>query len=258
MRITILLLVLSLSTALFAQKRNRDVVYLKDGSIVRGTIVLEAPNKLIKLKTADNSLWVFKLDQIDSITGPRPVSVRIPDKTGYFNLTEMGFLLGNYSNATRAPFTLMNINGWYFENGISTGLGVGAELSKESYLPVVADFRYYFKDKRPVPFLSLQAGYSFALGGSYAQTVYAVNDIRVSPLIYPGPVPPITNGSIDGRGGFLINPAIGLQSPLTENLALTISAGYRWMRHSYYRKSDNYKLDVDYNRLSLKIGLLFK
>ncbi len=256
MRITLLFLAMLAGMTLFAQK-NRDVVYLKNGSIVHGTIVIQDPGKLIKLKTTDNNLWVFNMDQIDSIKRPTPINI-IPG-TGYFNLTEVGFLLGNYSNATRAPFTLTNVNGWYFSNGFSAGLGIGVELSKESYMPVFADFRYFFKDLRPIPFISIQAGYSIPLGGSYAQTMYAIDDRRMSPLIYPGPgpYPNYTNDPVTASGGFLINPAVGLQTPLTENLVFNFSLGYARMRHSYDTK-DNYRLDVDYNRLSLKIGLLFK
>ncbi len=257
MRLITLLLVVVLPLGLMAQRGKKDVVYLKNGSVVRGTIVLQDPGKFIKLKTADNSLWVFKIAEIDSITRLEPVKVKISPKTGYFNLTEIGILAGTFSNATRTPLSLMNISSWYFANGLTAGLGAGVELSRESYLPVVADFRYYFRDRRPLPFISLQAGYSIPLGGSYTQTFYAVDDRRMSPLIYPGPTPN-NNDPINARGGFLINPALGIQTPLNENLFLTFSAGYRWMRHSYLRKADSYQLDIDYNRLSLKIGLLFK
>lgn len=255
MRIYLLILAVLGSLTLSAQRGKKDVVFLKNGSIIKGTIVLQDPGKLIKLKTKDNNLWVFRYDEIDSITKPS-VAV-IPFRKGYFNLTELGVLAGISSNATKAPFTLTNINSWFFDKGFSTGLGVGVELSNETYLPVVADFRYYFMDRRPLPFICLQAGYSFALGGSYSQTIYAIDDIRVSPMIWPGPVPSYQNDPVSGRGGFLINPSIGIQTPINEGFAMTFSAGYRWMRHSYGR-TDDYKIDIDYRRLSIRIGLLFK
>lgn len=254
MRILALLLGCILSLPLFAQKGKQDIVYLKNGSVIRGTIVLQDPGKLIKLKTSDNSLWVFTNEQIDSIT--KPLKVRVLPKTGYYNLTETGFLAGDYSNATRAVFTLINLNSWRFKNGLSTGIGVGVELSEESYLPVVADLRYFHGEKRSVPFVSLQAGYSISLGGSYDQIIYAIDDRRMSPVIYPGPIPDYSNDPLTASGGFLVNPAIGIQTPLNENLSMTFSAGYRYMRYSYTRT--DYRLDIDYNRLSLKIGLLFK
>lgn len=254
MRIYLLALAILISLTLSAQRGKKDVVYLKNGSIIKGTIVLQDPGKLIKLKTRDNNLWVFKIDEIDSITKPSPLV--IPFRTGYFNLTELGVLAGNSSNATKLPCTLTNINSWFFEKGFSAGVGVGVELSNETYLPVMADFRYYFLDRRPLPFVSFQAGYSIPLGGSYSQTIHAIDDIRVSPAIWPGPVPTYTNDPVSAKGGFLINPAIGIQTPINEGFALTFSAGYRWMRHSYSH-TDDYRIDVDFRRLTLKIGLLF-
>jgi hypothetical protein len=240
-----------ISVSLFAQSGKHDVVYLKNGSIVKGSILVLDPEKFVKLKTRDHNIWVFEMKQIDSIS--RPVKAKTPLKTGYFNLSELGILAGNTSNAKRAPLTLMNVNMWRFENGISAGLGVGVHFFNETYLPVVADFRYHLRRSGPVPFASVQAGYSIPLGGTYNQQYYYAYDSRSS--IYPGPTP--GNQNVSARGGLLVNPAIGIQTQINENFALTFSAGYSYLRHRY-GKEEAYALDVDYNRLSLKIGLLFK
>ncbi|MCX6220509.1 MAG: hypothetical protein NTZ69_05935 [Bacteroidia bacterium] len=250
MRIPTLILTIFFSLTLFAQKRNHDVVYLKNGSILRGTVVLIDPGKFIKLKTPDRNVWVFEQEKIDSIV--QTSKVQIPQKNGYFNLTEMGVLAGNSANYKKNPFTLMNISSWKFENGFSTGIGVGVEFFNETYLPVVADFRYFIRKAGAMPFVSLQGGYSIPLGGTYT----LLNLYYLSSSIYR-PTPQPTNIDVSARGGWLVNPAIGIQTPLNENLALTFSAGYRMMRQRY-GKNDTYKLDVDYNRLSLKVGLLFK
>ena len=260
MRILTLILTVFFSLSLFAQKRNQDVVYLKNGSVIWGTIVLEDDKKFIQLKTSDRSLWVFKYDQIDSIKHQenldRPKKAKILLKNGYFNLTEMGVLAGNSANYKKNPFTLMNISSWKFPGNFSTGIGVGVEFFNETYLPVVADFRYFIREHGPLPFVSMQAGYSIPMGGSYTQQNYYYGyDIAVMPGIYPTPAPTVVDMS--ARGGFLVNPSIGIQTQLNENLALVFSAGYRYMRYNY-GKHNNYKLEVDYNRLSLKVGLLFK
>jgi hypothetical protein len=44
-----------------------DVVYLKNGSIIRGVILEQIPNQSIKIKTADKSLFVYKMDEVDKI-----------------------------------------------------------------------------------------------------------------------------------------------------------------------------------------------
>jgi hypothetical protein len=250
MKITLFALTLFFSFSLSGQGRKRDVVYLKNGSILRGTIVLQDPGKLIQLRTTDYSLWVFQQDQIDSIK--RLPSPRIAIKTGYFNLTEIGILTGNRTNSIRAPFTLLNVSAWNFKSGFTAGVGVGVDFSNETHLPVVADIRYYLREKRPQPFVSLQAGFSIPLGASQEQTRNAIYAYGLSSNFYP-----VTSQTVKSLVGFQINPAVGIQIPIQDNLALTLGAGYKWMRYRY-SGSNHYSLEVDINRLSLKVGLLFK
>ena len=151
----------------------------------------------------------------------------------------------------------MNVNNWQFANGFSAGVGVGVHFFEETYLPVVADFRYFLRKHGPLPFVNLQTGYSIPLGGEYSSQYYYYDSSSsyARPGIWPGPTQ--TQQDASARGGFLINPSVGIYSQINENFALTLSVGYSYLRHSY-GKDDTYKLDVDYNRLSIKLGLQFK
>lgn len=51
-----------------AQEQMQDVVYLKNGSIIRGMIIEQIPFKSIKIKMVDNSLFVFQMDEIERMT----------------------------------------------------------------------------------------------------------------------------------------------------------------------------------------------
>jgi hypothetical protein len=230
---------------------------LKNGSVVKGTVLTQQPGVSVKVKTSDNSIWVFEQNKIDSIVRyTKKPSITI---SNYTNLTEIGILAGNSANtnARNAPFTLMNISNWKIYKGFTAGIGAGVEFFNETYLPVVADFRYYVRDHGALPFFSLQAGYSIATGKGYMQNYYvqpmATDLIK---MIWP-PQTSYYAGSVYPIGGMLFNPSIGIHTPINESLSLTFSAGYRLMRHNY-RDSGNYKLDVEYNRLSLKVGLMFK
>jgi hypothetical protein len=44
------------------------VVYLKNGSIIKGVIIEQIPGKAVKLETADGSLFVFEVDEITKMT----------------------------------------------------------------------------------------------------------------------------------------------------------------------------------------------
>jgi hypothetical protein len=45
----------------------QDVIYLKNGSIVRGTIIETVPNVSIKLQTNDGNVFVYKMEEIDKM-----------------------------------------------------------------------------------------------------------------------------------------------------------------------------------------------
>lgn len=52
-------------------QQNDDIVYLKNGSIIKGVIVEQIPGESVKLETRDGNLFVFSMEEIDRITkGP--------------------------------------------------------------------------------------------------------------------------------------------------------------------------------------------
>jgi len=63
-----LLVLLITGYELFAKDDYEDVVYLKNGSIVRGMILEQVPNVSLKIETYDGSLFVYKFDEIEKIT----------------------------------------------------------------------------------------------------------------------------------------------------------------------------------------------
>jgi hypothetical protein len=49
-------------------KQLEDVVYLKDGSIIRGTLIEQVPGETIKIETRDGNVFVIKIAQIEKFT----------------------------------------------------------------------------------------------------------------------------------------------------------------------------------------------
>ena len=60
------------SVSTFAQSNFQEVVYLKNGSIIRGVILEQIPNETIKIATADGNLFVFRMDEVEKITKEMP------------------------------------------------------------------------------------------------------------------------------------------------------------------------------------------
>jgi hypothetical protein len=88
----LLVLLLSLSMSLSAQNQLQDVVYLLNGSIIRGIIIEQIPGQSIKIQTADGNVFVYEMYEVQKITKEAPVqpvgsgsSVPLPKKAFYLN-----------------------------------------------------------------------------------------------------------------------------------------------------------------------------
>jgi hypothetical protein len=57
-----------LNTTINAQSSMDDVVYLKNGGVIRGIIVEQVPNQSLKIQTKDRNVFVFKFDEIEKIS----------------------------------------------------------------------------------------------------------------------------------------------------------------------------------------------
>lgn len=45
----------------------QDVLYLKNGSVIKGVIIEQVPNESLKIQTADGSIFVYEMDQVAKI-----------------------------------------------------------------------------------------------------------------------------------------------------------------------------------------------
>ncbi len=67
-RLFLILLVVVVPFVVFSQQVNyKDIVELKNGSIIKGIIIEQIPNKQIKMQTGDGNIFVFEMDQISKI-----------------------------------------------------------------------------------------------------------------------------------------------------------------------------------------------
>jgi|JI10StandDraft_1071094.scaffolds.fasta_scaffold24488_10 hypothetical protein len=61
-------LLLLVSILAHSQNNLEEVVYLKNGSIIRGTIIEQIPNETLKIQTKDGNIFVYKFDEIVKTT----------------------------------------------------------------------------------------------------------------------------------------------------------------------------------------------
>lgn len=51
-----------------ANQQLQDVVYLKNGGVIRGLIIEQVPNVQLKIQTKDGNIFVFKFEEVEKMT----------------------------------------------------------------------------------------------------------------------------------------------------------------------------------------------
>ncbi len=134
-KIVVLILFAFIASVSFAQNNFQEVVYLKNGSIIRGVIVEQVPNKTITISTADGNLFVFRIDEIEKITKELPGELKGTSgkRKGYLGGTlGVSFPVGDFANKsnglaeTGMQINLVNFGYLFGENIGITAIWFGA------------------------------------------------------------------------------------------------------------------------------------
>lgn len=166
-----------------AQSSKQEVVYLKNGGIIRGTILEYIPNQKLIIKSDANNTYTFDANEIDHIeqeTAPaahREVTIK---QSGYYNVTNGGISLGKstiewQSNPINGTF--QTINGYQFSPRLAVGLGVGLDWYPEHRIyPFFIDVRGDVLPKSRVsPIYYANIGYA---AGSLNNQQWGMNDYQ--------------------------------------------------------------------------------
>ena len=206
------------TVSLFAQKLQ-ETIYLKNGSVIRGTVIEQIPGESMKIKTRDGSIFVYKVTEIEKITK----ETRSYDILGYraFIDTEL----------TADWLSVTTSHGYQFNPYIYAGLGAGICYwgnEDEIAIPIFANGRFSFINGPVSPFVDLRIGYSIS-----------------------------TIEGLDG--GFYMSPMAGVKFMLGRSFALNFATGYSLQRLGYYWDDGhgNYYNSYDLGGLTLRVGIEF-
>lgn len=160
-KICSVIIFLLLAGTAFAQQKEEDVVYLKNGSVIRGKIIEQIPGVYVKITTDERNVWVFKMEEIDRITREPYLYVTrqrklLANQKGYFNISEIGLSLsGGGWNGVNAGFSLSTINGYRHSRYLSAGILTGIDhYYGLPMIPVALDVRGHCEIKVSPPFTS--------------------------------------------------------------------------------------------------------
>ncbi|MDR1415024.1 MAG: hypothetical protein LBI96_04350 [Odoribacteraceae bacterium] len=234
-KLFVLFLLLSGGLVVQAQQHYRDVVYLKNGSVIRGTIVELVPDKLIKIEMADQSVFVYQLDEVESFAREAVRGNnfrRFPGSDhGYAGIVDMGYGVGaGRYGSDFIHFTM--INGYRFNPHFLLGVGTGVKFYHEEeavLVPFFAHFQATLLDGLVSPYAAASVGYSFNASGDFEGV------------------------------GLLVNPSVGVHFEVSGNSGINVSVGYdgQWAEFVIY---DGHNLDVVYKVMGgvcVKVGFVF-
>lgn len=225
-----------------AQKGMQDVVYLKNGSVIRGMVIEQVPGVSIKVETADRSVFVYPMDEVEKITKEAAVKrssvTNAGSGKGYEGLVQLGYGVGvGLYGEDRAKFNF--INGYRFNPHFMTGIGVGVRAytglgSTELFVPLFLHLRYTVLDRKVSPYLAVDCGLGFNASDDFrAEGVMLNSGLGVS----------IRTG---GSTALLLGFALDLQKRSIYEVA-------RW---GYYRV-DLIERVVSSSALSFNVGFSF-
>ena len=244
--IALLYFCLGCSTAVFSQSEKKDIIYLKNGSIIKGTIIEQIPGKSYKILTSDNNTFTYVVDEIEKITSEvvtPPVQYYTPPaeqsnskKENYNNTkkekNEPQFKTNGWSGILRlGPLGLRsytataivgnNLNGFLFL-GLGTSLDAYKNIGEvdlphdypgmDVLLPAYVDVRMFASEKRFAFMWHLDMGYSALLNS----TIRYQNDIH-------------SMDSYDktSSGGLYYGTGVGLRVFVTDKTAILLEFGLK-------------------------------
>lgn len=225
---------------LHAQKNMDDVIYLKNGSKITGTIQQLFPDSIVRFKQSDGSIWVFKMAEVEMIDKEvkNKYQTNIANAKGYRLGIDAGFLIGAGNSESKAPLSFQMLHSYHFAKLNAVGIGAGFEFFHLPRVPVFVDFHHYFNLNLYSPFVFVQGGGSLPLG-KYEIDNYGYN--------------------YTGKIGWLANTGVGILFPINDRASFSISLSYRYQNLEYKRDyaalPDMTRIEK-MNRFNLRFGLV--
>ncbi len=215
----IIIALLLFGNVCLAQENWQDAIFLKNGSVVRGTIVEQVPNKSIKIQLSNGETYQFEMDKIEKMSKERvnstektkqknakPLILDNPDykRTKYHHMIRMGmsftpgfmpkhstgnsyisgdleYYLANHLSIISSSFFWVNSSTPKAEEDLILQGGKGAvlKMNHQNY----SGFRIHIlKDKSFDPFIGFQPGFAISqTSDNYNDKDYATYD-GTSPL----------------------------------------------------------------------------
>ncbi|PWN08190.1 hypothetical protein [Rhodohalobacter mucosus] len=231
-------LCVSVTGVLSGQQREAgtDVIYLKNGSVIRGEILEIKENGHIRIRYSNSDELLIMVNDILRVNRDRVSTGLHYNTSGYMNRSGFEILSGTGGNT----FRFASIHGLHFNPHLSAGLGIGLTPYNDplNLIPFFADVNYRLLKANTSPYIYLKAGYNFTMKNENEDTA-ALNR---------------------HTGGLLINPGAGIDFNFASGFGWYIQAGYNIDQSSFEFDgwgTEVVRTDLTYRRISVGMGFTF-
>lgn len=226
MKRLLLLIVFVASFFCIKAQYNEEIIYLKNGSYIRGIVIEQVPNEYLSVQTRDGQVYSFYIDEISKIMKYQSqynTYSTIP-KTGYKGFIDLAYTFGT-GDYGLDRLELSTSHGYQFNPYLYAGIGVGLNYY---VTPELLSVPIFFNPRLTIPtgslvspFVDLKIGYTVS------------SDIK----------------------GFYLSPSVGARFSVAENKAINLSLGYslqsiEFIPYTYYTNS----LRKGSGGITLKVG----
>ncbi|MEI6048370.1 MAG: hypothetical protein WCS03_05690 [Bacteroidota bacterium] len=238
----LLIIILLISVFQLSAQKTKDVLYLKNGSIIYGRLI-EIADEQYKMRTTDGSIFIYKSSEVEKFAKESPLFDGRKEVGFGFSL-EAGFLIGSQHTEYPTPFSFNFLGSAASNTTNITSLGSGVEFYGRPYTPLFLEYKHIFFNKKTTPFIFVRGGGVIPLGRNEESTSTNYN---------------YSNGPKDYKGGGSFAVGTGI-SWAKEEYETYLSFAYRYAKTSYSQEEYNLGVvtyDNKLNRLEIKFGYKF-
>jgi hypothetical protein len=172
MKKSLLMLILFIGSIATSVAQNiQEVVYLKNGSIIRGIVIEQVPNASLKIQTSDGSIFAYPMSEVIKITKETVKSKsrngfstynNTSNQTSYKGFVDLGYTIG-VGVWGLERLELSTSHGFQFNPHLYVGAGIAANYyfnAEAIGLPIFAHVRGNILNNSISPYVDFRIGYS--------------------------------------------------------------------------------------------------
>lgn len=186
--VIVTILFLGICSTLTGQTRfyEEDVLYLKNGSVLRGEIIKHEVGDYVKIRLHEGVVFSYKTTEIDQIKREAAkftrislryhsgfIPVRFQEKGMIYTQITYGLAFNETDDQLLTNFTSQIRSLYHVNRFLNVGVGSGLDFYEGGLIiPIFAEIQGDFLEKRITPYYALQGGYGIGAIGTQYHTIF--------------------------------------------------------------------------------------